>query len=478
MRLVFPMLGALAFCACVKAEPVVNRAPEPVDAGLSEADLLAPKVDALEKEVLELVRASDEAVWKTWTLGAPLDLPTIARGHEALFTRDTLDVLRKARSLRPADAERIDVLTRWITGEALVRGLSAETEAITNLEASASFMLDGKELPWRDLGKILVSEKSALKRRSIWQASHDVASRLEALIARREQRAGEVLEGLGEPPSVLEYAARSRGFTLEALRTRAEDALAQTDDEWKRAVQALADVEVKLPAEGMSRGDFPRLLRVPAAIDAEFPRAKIATRLVQTLGTLGVYGQPGLTLDLAEAAKKNPLPITVAPTPNDVRMSIRPLGGLKDQQLALAELGSALALHAMAKEPAFKGRLAAPLAAQVSAERFASLLMDKAWLTANEVKDPDAVIALVKAHRLFAVRRAAGLVLARLEAARAADDAAARAAFVTVMTHALGVALTPEEGSRWRVETDDFLRSATQLEAMLRAAEAGSPLPH
>jgi hypothetical protein len=159
-------------------------------------------------------------------------------------------------------------------------------------------------------------------------------------------------------------------------------------------------------------------------------------------------------------------------------MSIRPLGGLKDQQLALAELGSALALHAMAKEPAFKGRLAAPLAAQVSAERFASLLMDKAWLTANEVKDPDAVIALVKAHRLFAVRRAAGLVLARLEAARAADDAAARAAFVTVMTHALGVALTPEEGSRWRVETDDFLRSATQLEAMLRAAEAGSPLPH
>ncbi|MFT3706286.1 MAG: hypothetical protein QM817_01340 [Archangium sp.] len=156
-------------------------------------------------------------------------------------------------------------------------------------------------------------------------------------------------------------------------------------------------------------------------------------------------------------------------------MSVRPLGGLKDQQLALAELGTALSLHAAAKEPAFKGRLAPPLAAQVSAEQFAALLTNEAWLKANEVKDPAAVIAVVKAHRLFLLRRTAGLVLARLEAARAIDETAARAAFVTVMTHALGVALTAEEGARWRVETDDFLRSATQLEAMQQAA--ANPLP-
>ncbi|MFT3706288.1 MAG: hypothetical protein QM817_01350 [Archangium sp.] len=72
-RFVFSMLGALAFGACVKAEPVVNRAPEPVDAGPSEAELIAPKVDAIEREVLEIVRAGDEALWKAWTTGAPLE---------------------------------------------------------------------------------------------------------------------------------------------------------------------------------------------------------------------------------------------------------------------------------------------------------------------------------------------------------------------------------------------------------------------
>ncbi|MFT3706287.1 MAG: hypothetical protein QM817_01345 [Archangium sp.] len=224
-----------------------------------------------------------------------------------MISKDTLDVLRKARTLRPADAERIDALTRWITGEALVRGLSAETEAITNLEASATFLVEGKEFAWRDLGKQLVSEKSALKRRAIWQASHEVAARLDALMARREAKAGEVLTALGEPSaSLLDYAARSRGFALEDISKRAEDVLAKTDEEWKTTLQALSDVEVKLPASGLSRGDFPKLLRVPAAVDAEFPKAKIATRLVQTLGTLGVYGKPGLTLESRRGGEEEP----------------------------------------------------------------------------------------------------------------------------------------------------------------------------
>ncbi|MBL8916209.1 MAG: hypothetical protein JNM17_36250 [Archangium sp.] len=466
----------MTFCACVKEVPVVSKAPEPVDAGLSEADLILPKVDAIEREVIDVLRVNDEALWKSWTTGAPLDLPANAKGHEALLGKNTLDVLRRARELRPKDTERIDALSRWITGEALVRGVATETEAITSLEASATFLVDGKEFAWRDLGKTLLSERSAVKRRSIWVASHEVALKLDALIARRDQKATEVLASLGEP-GPLEYAARSRGFELAQLEKRAEDALAASDEEWKATLQALSDLDVKLPAVQLTRGDFPRLLKVPAAIDAEFPKAKVATRLIQTLGALGEYGKPGLTLDLAEAAKKNPLPLTVAPASNDVRVSIRPLGGLRDQQLALAEVGAALQLKKMAAEPVFRGRLASPLAAQTESERFAALLTDGSWLSANEVKDTAAVIKSVKAQRLFMLRRAAGLVLARLAASRAADEAAARSAFVTVMTLAMGVTLSAEEGARWRVETDDFLRSATLLEAMLAAQASPLTLP-
>jgi len=47
---------------------------------------------------------------------------------------------------------------------------------------------------------------------------------------------------------------------------------------------------------------------------------------------------------------------------------------------------------------------------------------------------------------------------------------------VTIMSRALGIALTPEDGSRWRIETDDFLRSATQLTAMEQATKLRAEL--
>ena len=80
------------------------------------------------------------------------------------------------------------------------------------------------------------------------------------------------------------------------------------------------------------------------------------------------------------------------------------------------------------------------------------------------------VIAAVKAQRLFLLRRAAGVVLAKLETQALTEEAEARAKFVAIMSRAVGLTLAPEEGARWRVETDDFFRSATQLEAM-RSAE-------
>ncbi|MFO0600809.1 MAG: hypothetical protein U0228_36200 [Myxococcaceae bacterium] len=465
------------FTGCVTAAPPPAPPSAPVDAGPTEAELLAPKLDALERDIARVSGAADERLWAWWITGAPLDLAAAFKGHEDLLGPRSMELLARAQLLRPDDAARVEALRHWIVGEVLVRSAATESDAIANLASTTSFQLDTKEVLLRDLGKLLVNEKSAVKRRALWNASHPAAARLDALIAARDLKLSQALgslEGQDGGVDLLTASARARGFELATLTRDADETLTATEEEWKTVLQALSDVEVKLPLVQLTRGDLPRLLRVPSPVDAEFPKQKIATRLVQTVGALGLYGQPGLTLELNEAARKNPLPLTVAPTPGDVRVSVRPLGGLKDQQLALAELGTALWLHAQRNEPPWKGRLAPPLAAQTNAERFANLLSDRAWLEANEVKNVDAVIAAARAQRLFTLRRAAGLVLARVEASRAPDDTAARSAFVSVMSRALGVALSGDEGQRWRLETDDFLRSATQLEA-LRAA-AGSPL--
>jgi hypothetical protein len=454
----------LVLAGCPKSAPPPDVAPPKPDAGVTEAELVAPKVDALEKEVAQVVRAVDEALWQHWTTGVPLDLATATKGHDALFSKQSLQTLHKARELRPGDARRIANLERWLGGELLARGVVAESDALANLESSATFTVDGKELPWRDLSKLLVSEKSAVKRRALWNASHAAALRLEAAVVRRDEKVKEVLASL-DVPAPLDFAAETRGLDLD------DEVLTRTDAEWKATLQVLSDVDVRLPVSALTRGELPRLLKVSPAVDAEFPKGKIGTRAVQTLGTLGVYGKPGLTVDLAEAAKKSPLPLTVAPASADVRVSVKPVGGLRDQQAVLGELGAALTLHG-AREGSFAlDRLGKSPEALRASELFASLLTEDAWLTANEVNNRPQVIAAAKALRLFALRRAAGVVLARLETQTISDETQARARFVAIMARATGLSLAPEEGARWRLETDDFLRSATQLDAML-AAEA------
>lgn len=463
----------LALAGCPRSAPPPDRAS--ADAGTTEADLIAPKVDALEQEVAQVVRAVDEALWRHWTGGGPLDLPAAAKGHDALFSKQSLQLLRHARELRPQEAKRLGNLEHWLGGELLARGVAAEAEAVAALEASVTFTVDGKELLWKDLSKLLVSEKSAVKRRALWTGSHAAARRLEAAIVRRDEKAKEVLAAL-ELPAPLDFAAETRELDLDALQHQADTVLTRTEDDWKLTLQALADAEVKLPPAAMTRGDLPRALKVPAAVDAEFPRAKVAARVTQTLSALGLAGQPGLTLDLGESAKKNPLPLTVAPAPGDVRVSLKPTGGLRDQHVVLAELGAALTLHA-AKSGSFAvDRLANPVVAQGASELLSSLVEEDGWLLEHEVNNRPQVIAAAKAHRLFMLRRAAGVVLARLETQALSDEAEARAKFVAIMSRATGLTLPPEEGARWRVETDDFLRSASQLQAMEHATQRRAEL--
>lgn len=463
---IFGLLVVLA--GCPKNAPIADVGADKPDAGVTQADLLGRKADALEKEAAQVVRAIDEALWRHWTTGAPLDLPALTKGHDALFSKQSLATLRRARELRPADAQKLSNLERWLGGELLARGVAAQSEALANLEASTTFTVDGKELPWRDLNKLLLSEKSAVKRRALWNGSHAAALRIDAAIARRDEKVKEVLTAL-ELPAPLDFAAETRGLDLDALQKSAEEVLTRTDAEWTSTLQALSDATVKLPVSALTRGELPRLLKAPEAVDTEFPRGKVAARAVQTLGTLGVYGKPGLTLDLAEAAKKNPLPLTVAPGPNDVRVSVKPVGGLRDQESVLGELGAALSLHAQRSGSFALDRLGNPTEALRSSELFASLVTEDAWLLANEVDNRPQVIAAAKAQRLFLLRRAAGVVLSKLQTQTLADEAAARAKYVAIMSRAMGLTLAAAEGARWRVETDDFLRSATQLEALLGA---------
>ena len=280
-------LYALLVSACPHAVSTVDHgAPALPDAGPTEADLLRPKVGKLSAEAATVMSAVETALWTHWTTGAPLDLSKATAGHEALFTKETVALVRHARELKADDPRALAHLERWLVSEALTRATAEESTTVANLEATATFSLDGKEQSWRELSRLLVNEKSAVKRRALWAASLKTAERIDAAIARRDAKAKEALAAL-EVPSMLELAAESRELDLESLAQVADRLLSQTEPSWQATLKRLSDADLKLPVDKLVRADLPRLLKVPAAVDATFPKAQVGARGVQTLGTLG-----------------------------------------------------------------------------------------------------------------------------------------------------------------------------------------------
>lgn len=418
-------------------------------------------LDALDAEAGRVLAEADEALWRHWTSGAPLSLPA---GRDTFFSQQTLELLRADGSQRARHLEH------FIVAELLARALASDTEAIASLEAGATFTLDSREVLWRDLPRLLVTEKSAVKRHALWAASGQVAERLESLLTHREQVSATQLAALGVP-SALELWAAARGVSSVALARDARALLEKTDEAWSATLTALSEAELKLPVDVLTRADLPRLLKVPAAVDAAFPRAQVAPFALATLSNAGLKSAPGLTLDLTEAAAKKPLPLTVAPKPSDVRVSFKPVGGLRDMTHLLAEPGAAVAWRSASTGHASTDRLGDPAHTLVVAELFAALVQEPAWLQARGIAEADhaAIVAAARAQRLYALRRACMAVLLRIET-DGLSDSEAHARVEQISAHALGVKASKEDALRLHLDLDEGLRAASVLKAAFQAA--------
>lgn len=445
----------LTTSACVTTSTASSA---PADAGVSEPQVLAEKITALETEARVVLSGIDETLWIHWTTGAPLELSKPREGHDALLSPETLKTLRRARELQAVQPKRVDDLERWVAGELLARGVATERADVAALEATLTFTVDAREYAWRDLPRLLANERSAVKRRALWTASTLAAQKLDPVLLKLEARTAEVTQQLGLPT---DFEVRSRGLTPGTLKTRAEALLADTDEEWKTTLQRLSDADVKLPVASLTRADLPRLLRVPTNVDAEFSKDKLQTRL-DTLA-----GLDGIKVDLSDAPRKNFVPLAVAPSPTDVRLSGRPVSGLREQQQLFSEAGVALQLRGAS-------RLEDPSFALEQAELFAGLFRDDAWLTEAGVTLRGETIAAARALWLFQARRSAAVLLSKLEPQ--SDEAVARAKYVELMTRALGITLAPEEAARFRLELGDAWRTASQLDAMLKAEKRRATL--
>lgn len=442
------MLMLLTGCPKAVVQDVAAPAPA-LTAEQERADGLA----ALESEALALVKKQHELLWAHWTRGAPLDLEKPALEHAVLFENATLAKVRAAKLHR---------LEAWLVGERLARATAAANATVTGLEGAATFNLDGRVLQWKDLSRLLAHEKSAVKRKALWAASREAIPQLAEEYRKRDEAVTQALAALGST------AEAFSAVTSEESAALGQKLLDDTEAEWKKLLDGLAKAELGLPADKVTRADLPRMLRPGAAADASFPKEEQAAKATAVLAALGLYGLPGLTLDLSDSAKKNPLPLTVVPGgAADVRVSFKPVGGARDVSALLGELGRALALRELG-EPRLQGSLQGDTAHRL----FSDLGATAGWLKAQGVADAAIASAVDSARslQLYTARRAAANLVAQHKARGQSDEAAGKL-WAEGSARALGIAVPPEDAARWRLERDPLFRGVEVIRALQQAEQ-------
>ena len=443
------LIALLMLSGCPKAPlPPMN-----VASAKSEKQQLADEAKPVIAEAKAVQRARDEALWSHWTSGATIDLSAVWKGHDSLLGRGPIEMLGRAQKLGVGDAQ----VRAFLVAEAVSRAIADADGTVANLEASLTFTADGKEQPLRELDRLLMQERSAAKRQQLWVEALKPAARLDEAIARRDAAAEAALQTLGLTTDT--WAAEVREIDLDLSAQWADRFLTASQARWAERLKRWADRDLKGAAA--TAADLPLLRRSPTGLDAAFPKAREGERVTTVLQGLGLYGVSGLTLDLSDQPKKLPLPLTVAPAPDDVRVSYRPAGGLRDQQAMLEETGRALATRFSS---------GSNLAVEPTGALFASLVSDPLWL-ADQGVAAAAITAQVDAAldaRLLTLRRASGELITRI-AVETLDADQSKAAYVQHVGRALAVTVTPADSVRRRLESAELFGEIDQLRAQATA---------
>lgn len=467
-----PFLLAVAFCisACPKAPPPL---PPPVP---TEAQRLATEVKDLSAQAQALLETQNRLVWDLWTEGKPVDIAGTYKGKEALFSVENIRKIDRLRQLSqdPRELRALTALKSHFAGEYLARELAEYNDAIANLEASLTFPLEGREVRYRELERLLANEKSAVKRRALYAAAVPAIERLNQSLRRREERTEALVKELGYP-SYEAFGAELRQTDLSKLSVLAEEILKATQEPYRTVMERLSQHELAMPFSSITRADMPRLFRSREVEDA-FPKAEAMQRVNSSLQGLGIdlTAMPNIYIDARDLPRKNPRPLTLAiEVPKDVRISEKPASGVLHQERLLHEVGHALH-YGFTREQRFElARLGNPTVGEAYASLFEDLLEDPVWLEEHAGVSGDQraqYLAASSAHKLFLIRRAAGRLLYQLELHRQ-EGADAKEIYKAIMERTDAMPMKPEDEARYLVDQEDFFESADNFRAWFLAGQ-------
>jgi hypothetical protein len=256
-----------------------------------------------------------------------------------------------------------------------------------------------------------------------------------------------------------------RELDLERLVQQAAGLLEETQDDYARLLRSQL-ANVKMPIEQAHACDLAYLLRA-SRWDEYFPKENLIPSLTATLGGMGIRleDQAALELDLTPRPLKSPRPFCASiRIPGEIKLVIKPRGGLQDYRALYHEAGHAQhSVHTDPQLPFAYRCLGDESVSEAYAFLFESLTRNPHWQAHILGKEMDeAYCEFSMLERLYQLRRIAAKVLYETELHRGTRQPASL--YANRMQAALGVHVPAEP---YLSSVDDGLYCAQYLRALM-----------
>jgi hypothetical protein len=390
-RPVLVLCVAFACKTAPQARPDVSPGARQADAaaaGLPTAQ--AAFVQSLREEYQALGHIQSVLGWYAATQGEPSIAQLTYVGHDRLFRKRALDAIATARAapgIAPNEALALTFLARSVTSEVLALSLAKFDDEYSDAEASATVSLPWQEKPiaYRDVQALLSQEPDARRRAQAYAAMNAVrVQKLNPILARKEEAAKVTARDTG----YADYVALSeelRQVKLPELLASGIGYVRATDDLYKRTLDRVAHEELGISREELRYADLPRLFGAPG-LGRYFDRSLELPALKEFLHGIGLdlhtaAGTEVLVDDGTNPKKRPRAFVNPVDAPRDVRLSVKPVGGLDDYETLFHEAGHAVHFASATVQPHELVLLGYGAPSEGFGEFFRHAFSDPRWLT-------------------------------------------------------------------------------------------------
>ncbi len=438
------------------------------------------QIDILRTEAEDLIKAQSLMGWNSWALGDQSNQDSLYRAYAHLFTRENIDLVQSAEREEQDSTQkkRLRYFHRYLTTEFISKATASLTDKANNIEATATVVLDGKQIPYRQLAGLMANENNQKQRASLYIASDPVLDTLNTIHTQVEQANQKIAKELGYT-SYNTMEEQLKEFSLEECARVSQTILDNTKEKYLNLLKEILNKQLGLDLEHFYRYDTAPLFR-SRQFDRYFPESSMLKVIKQTYAGLGIDldAQRNLHIDAEKRDAKNPravcYPIDI---PNDIRLSIKPIGGCDDYSSLFHEMGHGQH-YLNTTENAFEFKyIGEPTVTEAFAFLSEYLLCNQAWLRLNSsmptpiLKD---FLRFQAMYRLYYIRRYAAKVLYEVQLHAGAADAPQ--VYAKFMSEAVGGKQIPSDEKRYLTDVDANYYSASYLRAWFLEAQLNAVL--